>query len=61
MRRDLVLFKQEIDALGVAVDGLLLERHHLVEIDIGVPDADSHLCEGVLRLHQPLRCVQQRL
>ena len=30
--RDLVLLQQEVDALGVAVNGFLLERHHLAQV-----------------------------
>ena len=58
--RDLVLLQQEVDALGVAVDGFLLEAHHLREVDAGL-GLDAHLREGVLRFGIKLRGVQQRL
>ena len=58
--RDLVLLQQEVDALGVAVDGFLLEAHHLGEVDAGL-GLDAHLGEGVLRLGVEFGGVQQRL
>ena len=41
-RVDLVLLEQELDALDVAVDALLLERHHLREVELRLADLDAH-------------------
>jgi len=42
---DLVFLHQEVDALDVAVDALLLEIHHRGKIEFRRRDADTHLCE----------------
>src|SRR5687768_14957226 len=61
MRRDLVFLEEEIDAFGIAVDGLLLECHHLLQIEIRSATADSHLGEAVPDLRESFRCMEQRL
>src|SRR6185437_2631627 len=58
---DLVLLHQELDALDVAVDALLLEVHHGRQIELGRRDADAHLGKGVSGLLEHLRGMQQRL
>ena len=44
---DLVLLEQKLDALDVAVDTLVLERHHGGEIELGRGYADAHFAERV--------------
>ena len=39
-----VFLQQKINALGVAINGLLFEVHHFREIDFGLRD-DAHLGE----------------
>jgi hypothetical protein len=56
----LVLLEQELDALGVLADHLVLVGAHLRPIDLG-PDADPHLVEVLVRLVQHVGRVQQRL
>ena len=58
--RHLVLLEQEVDALGIAVDGLLLEAHHFAEVDGGRRN-DPHLGKAVPRLVIKLRGMQQCL
>ncbi len=58
---DLVLLHQELDALDVAVDALLLEVHHRRQIELRRRDADAHLGEGVSGFLEHLGGVQQRL
>ena len=58
---DLVLLEQEIDALDVAVDALVLERHHRRQIELGRGDADAHFAERMPGLLEQLGGVQQRL
>ena len=58
---DLVLLEQELDALDVAVDALVLERHHRREIELGRGHADAHLAEAVAGLLEQFGGVQQRL
>ena len=60
-RIDLVLLEQKLDALDVAVDALVLERHHRLEIELGLADADAHLGEAVSGLLEQFGGVQQRL
>ena len=45
-RIDLVLLEQELDALDVAVDALVLELHHRGEIELRRADLDAHLGEA---------------
>ena len=52
---DLVLLEQEIDALDVAVDGLILERQHRLQIELGLADADAHFREAVPGFLEQLR------
>ena len=51
-RLDLVLLEQELDALDVAVDALVLVLHHGREIELGLADLDAHAgrssCAGLL-------------
>ena len=47
---DLVLLEQEVDALDVAVDRLVLERHHLRQVELRLRHADAHLRESRARL-----------
>ncbi|MGY4599518.1 hypothetical protein ACVWXL_007264 [Bradyrhizobium sp. GM22.5] len=58
---DLVLLHQELDALDVAVDALLLEVHHRRQIELRRGDADAHLGEGMPGLLEHFGGVQQRL
>ena len=58
---DLVLLQEELDALDVALDALVLEGHHGLEIELRRRDADPHLAEVALRLLEALGGVQQRL
>jgi len=58
---DLVLLEEELDALGVAVDGLVLEGEELLEVDGRRADIDAHLGEGVARFVEEFRGMQQRL
>ena len=58
---DLVLLEQEVDALDVAVDALVLERHHRGEIELGRGDADAHFAEAMAGLLEQFGGVQQRL
>ena len=58
---DLVLAEQEIDALGVAVDGFLLERHQARQIERRRAGVDSHLGEAVPSLGKQLGGVEQGL
>jgi hypothetical protein len=44
---DLVLLEQKLDAFDVAVDALVLERHHRLEIELRRADADTHLAKRV--------------
>ena len=60
-RLDLVLLEQEVDALDVAVDVLVLVFDHRGEIDAGLADLDAHLAELVAGLLVELGGVQQRL
>ena len=60
-RVDLVLLEQEIDALDVAVDALVLELHQRGEIELRRADADAHLGKAMSGLLEHLRGVQQRL
>ena len=45
---DLVLAQQERDAVDVALHALVLERHHLLQIELGL-DLDPHGAEIVVR------------
>src|SRR6185369_11877388 len=58
---DLVLLHQELDALDVAVDALLLVVHHRWQIEFRRGNADAHLGKGVRRLLEHLGGMQQRL
>ena len=60
-RVDLVLLEQELDALDVAVDALVLERHHRRQIELGRGNADAHFAERVPGLLEQFGGVQQRL
>ena len=56
---DLVLLHQELDALDVAVDALLLEIHHRRQIEFGGRDADAHFCERMSGFLEHFGGVQQ--
>jgi hypothetical protein len=58
---DLVLLHQELDALDVAVDALLLEVHHRGQIELRRGNTDAHLGKGVPGFLEHLGRVQQRL
>ena len=58
---DAVLLEQELDALGVAVDAVLLEGHHLREVELGRADHHAHVGEVLARLLERLGGVQQGL
>ena len=58
---DLVLLHQELDALDVAVDALLLEIHHRGQIEFRRGDADAHFRKGVPGLLEHFGGIQQRL
>jgi hypothetical protein len=58
---DLVLLEQELDALGVALDALLLEGQHLLEVEAGRADADAEIGEMVPRILEHVGGVQERL
>ena len=58
---DLVLLHQELDALDVAVDALLLEIHHRRQIELRRGDADAHLGKGMPGLLEHFGRMQQRL
>ena len=60
-RIDLVLLEQEVDALDVAVDALVLERHHRGEVELGRGNADAHFAEAVPGFLEQFGGVQQRL
>ena len=58
---DLVLLEQELDALGVAVDALLLEGQHRLEIERRRADADAEVGEMIARILEHVRGMQQGL
>ena len=58
---DLVLLHQELDALDVAVDALLLEFHHRGKIELWRGDADAHFRKRMRRLLEHFRRIEQRL
>ena len=58
---DLVLLEQELDALDVAVDALVLERHHRGRSSLGALTPMPILRERVPGLLEQLGGVQQRL
>src|SRR5215216_3195083 len=58
---DLVLLHQELDALDVAVDALLLEVHHRWQIEFWRRNADAHLGKGVRGFLEHFGGMQQRL
>ncbi len=58
---DLVLLHQELDALDVAVNRLVLEHQHLLQIELGLADADAHLGEGMTGFLEQFGRMQQRL
>ena len=60
-RVDLVLLEQEFDALDVAADPLVLERHHRGKIELRRCHADAQLGEAVPGLVEQLGGMQQRL
>ena len=57
-RVDLVLLEQELDALDVAVDVLLLVFEQRGKIDARLADLDAHLREAVAGLLVELRGMQ---
>ncbi|MPL74175.1 hypothetical protein SDC9_19985 [bioreactor metagenome] len=57
----LVLLEQELDALGVAVDDVLLVGLHLRPVDLHLGAHEAHLLEVLVHLVQVVRGVQQRL
>ncbi len=58
---DLVLLHQELDALDVAVDALLLEIHHRGQVEFRRGNTDAHFRETMSRLLEHLGRMQQRL
>ena len=58
---DLVLLHQELDALDVTVDALLLEVHHGRQIELRRGNADAHLRKGMPGFLEHLGRMQQRL
>src|SRR5262249_10556601 len=58
---DLVLLHQELDALDVAVDTLLLEIHHRGQVELRRRHADAHPGEGVGGFLEHFGGMQQRL
>ncbi len=58
---DLVLLEQELDALGVALDTLILEVQHRFQVELRLADADAHLAEGVSGFLEQFGGVQQCL
>ena len=52
---DLVLLQEELDALDVAVDALVLEGHHRLQIELRLGDRDAHRGE-VACAHPRIRC-----
>ena len=58
---DLVLLEQELDALDVALDALVLEGHHLLQIERRLADLDAEVGEMVLGLLEHCGGVQQGL
>jgi len=58
---DLVLLQQELDALGVAIDALLLEGVHPREVERRRRHADAHVGEGMRRLLETMRGMEQGL
>ncbi len=58
---DLVLLEQELDALGVAVDGVLLVGHQLGKVDLRGRDGDAHAGKAMARLGEKLGGMQKRL
>ena len=58
---DLVLPHQELDALDVAVDALLLEVHHRGQVEFRRGHGYSHLRKRMRGLLEHLRGMQQRL
>ena len=57
---DLVLFEQELDAAGVAVDGFALVGQHLLPIHGRRFALEAHLSKVVLGLMQHVAGVQER-
>src|ERR1700733_9937914 len=58
---DLILLHQELDALDVTVDALLLEVHHRRQIEFRRRDANAHLGKGMRGFFEHFGGVQQRL
>src|SRR5690606_26105536 len=58
---DLVLLEEELDALGVAVDGLVLEGEHLFQVELRLRHLDSHTLEALARLMEEFGGMEQRL
>src|SRR5262249_56146340 len=59
-RVDLVLLQEEVDALDVALDALVLELHELGEIELRRADADPHPAEAMAGVLEQMGRVQQR-
>jgi hypothetical protein len=57
---DLVLLEQKIDALHVAVDGLVLERQHRLQVELRLADPDAHVGEAVAGFLEQLRKAWSR-
>ena len=49
---DLVFLEQKLDAFDVAVDALILEGHHGLQIELRRADANAHLAERVAGLFE---------
>ncbi len=58
---DLVLLKQERDAVDVGRDGVVLVLHHRRQIELGRVDDDAERGEPVGRLVEHLGGIEQRL
>ena len=52
---DLVLLEEEVDALGIGRDHLVLLRHHGRQIELDARDLDAMLGEAVAGLVEALR------
>jgi hypothetical protein len=58
---DLVLLEQEIDARDIGGHGVVLVRHHLLQVELGRRDVDAERLELVAGFLEELRSMQQGL